>query len=266
MTTPSKEQLEQELLAAQKEKVLAEIAILRKSTPFTEAIKVFGSMVLGVGGAIAAFAGFQLAEVKAEKYKLEADAAQVARDNAKTEIETLTGSRDTLRKESDELIQRIEVTKKVYASLSDKLRIAQEQAQTQEAASTLQELQQNVNAADIELRASLPIVIATASSVPLDSVIEKLFSPTASVRGAAYDELMARFSNSSDLVPKLINYAEGHMDNQNGVYNALVVLSHLDHRKLQSDLAAIRVFANQARAIGPRTSERSDKVLERLPQ
>jgi len=266
MTIPDKAQLEHELLAAQKDKVLAEIAVLRRSTPLTESIKVIGSMVLGVGGAIAGLAGFQLAEVKAEKYKLEAEKAQTARDNAKAEIDTLTRSRDTLKKESAELNKLLEVAKKDYAAISDKIAVAQEQAQSPAESAILQELQQKVNAADIELRASLPTSITTASGAPLDSVIENLFAPTASVRGAAYEELMARFSSNSDLVPQLLNYAAGHMDNPNGVYNTLVVLSHLDHRALRSDVAAIRKFANQAKAIGPRTSERSDKVLERLPQ
>lgn len=266
MSIPDKAQLEQELLAAQKEKVLAEIAVLRRSTPLTESIKVIGSMVLGLGGAIAAFAGFQLAEVKAEKYKLEAVSAQTARDNAKSEIDALKKSRDTLKIESNELSQLLEVAKKDYAAISDKIAIAQNQAQSPAQSAILQELQQKVNAADIDLRASLPVSIATASGAPLESIIEKLFAPTASVRGAAYEELMARFSNNSDLVPQLLSYAAGHMENQNGVYNTLVVLSHLDHRALRSDITAIRKFANQAKAIGPRTSERADKVLARLPQ
>lgn len=266
MTIPDKTQLEHELLAAQKEKVLAEIMVLRRSTPLTEAIKVLGSMVLGVGGAVAAIAGFQLAEVKAEKYKLEAAAAEKARDGAKAEIHALTVSRDSLKRESDELIQTLEAAKKEFAAISDKIAIAQKQAQSPALSATLQELQQNVNAADIALRASLPTVPTTASGASLDTIIEKLFASAASVRGAAYEELMARFSKSPELVPRLLNYALGHMSNQNGVYNTLVVLSHLDHQALQSDIPSIRAFANQARAIGPRTSERSDKVLERLPR
>ncbi|MGH8557192.1 MAG: hypothetical protein ACRESZ_06960 [Methylococcales bacterium] len=268
MAIPDNAQLEYELLALQKDKVVAEIAVLRKTTPLTETIKVLGSMVLAVGGAVAAFAGFQLAEVKAERYKLEAAAAATARDNAKAEIDRLTVSRDTLKLESVELIQRLEVAKKDYATISDKIAIAQRQTQSPAVSATLQELQQNVNAADIELRSSLPTTLNTGSGASLNSVIEKLFAPPASVRGAAYEELMARFSKSPDLVPRLLHYAERHMDNQNGVYNTLVVLSHLDNQALPlwSDLESIRTFANQARAIGPKTSERSDKVLEWLPQ
>lgn len=266
MIIPDKTQLEHEFLAAQKEKVLAEIAVLRKTTPLTEAIKVLGSMVLGVGGAIAAVAGFQLAEVKAEKYKLEAVAAENARDNAKAQIDALTASRDTLEQESVELVHRLEIAKKDYAAISDRIAVAQKQAQSPVVSATLQELQQNVNAADIDLRASQPTALTTASGASLDTVVEKLFAPTASVRGAAYEELMARFSKSPELVSRLLNYAEGHMENQNGVYNTLVVLSHLDHRALGSDLASIRAFADKAKTIGPKTSERADKLLERLPR
>lgn len=111
MTPEAKSSAEAELLLVQKEKLLAEIAVLRRTTPLTESIKVFGSMVLGIGGAVAAVAGFQLAEVKAEKYKLEASAAEKSRDAAAQELKTLTASRDQLRVDAEELRQKVEAAK-----------------------------------------------------------------------------------------------------------------------------------------------------------
>ena len=130
----------------------------------------------------------------------------------------------------------------------------------------LKDLQQSANAVDIELRASLPAAVTSTSNAPLDAVLEKLFAPTASVRGAAYEQLMSRFSKSPELVPRLLAYADEHIENQNGIYNSLVVLSHLDHRELRSDLSSIRAFAAKARTIGPKTAERAEKLIQRLPQ
>lgn len=266
MASPDKTQLELELLAAQKEKVLAEITVLRKTTPLTESIKVFGSMVLGIGGAIAAVAGFQLAEIKAEKYKLEAVAAEKARDAAKSEIEKLNASRAQLQREAADLAQHVEAAKKDYAAISDRIALAQQQSANAAVSATLQDLQQKVNAADIDLRASSPTAQTAATGASLDSLIENLFAAKASVRGAAYEELMARYARNPELTAQLLAYANTHLTNPNGVYNTLVVLSQLDHATLGSDLAAIRSFLAQARAIGPKTAERADKLLGRLPK
>lgn len=54
------------------------------------------------------------------------------------------------------------------------------------------------------------------------------------------------------------------MDNGNGVYNALVLLSRLDARQLRRHDQAIKDFAKSAKDVGPRTAERADKVLARL--
>ncbi|MGV3571423.1 MAG: patatin-like phospholipase family protein [Ramlibacter sp.] len=97
------------------------------------------------------------------------------------------------------------------------------------------------------------------------ALVQKLFANTSAERRAAYDELIARHAKNPAIVPQLISYAESHMDNGNGIYNTLVVLSHLDHRALKSDLGAIRAFAEKARSVGPKTAERSQKLLERLP-
>ena len=47
MTPTTKEQADIELATAQRQKVLAEIEVLRRTTPLTETIKLIGSMVLG---------------------------------------------------------------------------------------------------------------------------------------------------------------------------------------------------------------------------
>ena len=125
---------------------------------------------------------------------------------------------------------------------------------------------QAVNTADIDLRASLPStsIESTQPSAPLVVLVEQLFAPTARVRGTAYDEIMAHYASSPDLVPALLKYAENHTDNFNGIYNTLVVLSHLDLKSLGADLPAIRASAESVRKNGEKTSDRVDKLIWRL--
>jgi outer membrane murein-binding lipoprotein Lpp len=253
---------QRELLVVQKEKLLAEIEVLRRTTPLTESIKVFGSLVLGIGGAVAAVAGFGLAEVKAEKAKLEAVTAAKSRDEAADELKKLTASRDQLRTESEDLRKRVDVAQSELSQLSDRLDNAQKEATTTRAAGVLQELQQSVNAADITLRSAAPA--GSMGSASLDSLVKGLYAQTAAIRGAAYEEILARFATSEQLIPVLLNYAEQNLANGNGTYNALVLLSRLDVRQLRSNEQAVRAFANKAKSTGPRTAERAEKLLARI--
>jgi hypothetical protein len=262
MADPDKEQLEKELLDLQKQKTQAEIAILRRTTPLTELIKIFGSFVLGVGGAIAAIGGFQFAEIRAARSQLQADEAIKIKNQATDAAQQAKDEIKGLTEKKDQLVLSADQAQKNFATLSDKI----QRLRSKMPPEILQMIEQDVNAADIELRASLPPAEAVAgSSQPLAILIDELFGLTASKRGTAYDQLMAGYSKSPALTPALLEYARHHMDNPNGIYNALVVLSHLDHQALHSDIASIRSFAEQARNSGPKTSERVDKLLQRLP-
>lgn len=99
-----------------------------------------------------------------------------------------------------------------------------------------------------------------------ERLIAQLFDPAAQRRTEAYQTLMAEHATDPELVPELIDYAESHPDNSNGVYNSLVLLSHLDYSRIDPDLDQIQEFALQARATGPRTAERADKLVARLPE
>ena len=261
---PGKAQLERELLAAQKEKVAAEVEMLRRTTPLTETIKVAGSMVLGIGGAVAAVAGFQLAEVKAEKLKHEAALAEGNLQRVKAEVHDLNLSRDAAQRTLAELKARGASSQKELAGLADELTALRERAQTQQQAAKLQDLEQKVSALDIDLRAGA-IPAARPSGGSLDTLIQNLFGPTAAIRGAAYDELLSRFAGDPELVPKLLAHAQANPQNHNGVYNTLVVFNRLEPRVLKAEAPAIRALAERSRAIGPKTSDRVDKLLARLP-
>jgi hypothetical protein len=269
MEKMDKAQLEAELILAQKEKVNAEIAILKKTTPLTEGIKTVSSLVVGLGGAILAIGGFQFADIKAERSKLEAEKALQIRDSTKREItkieQTLIHKRDSLQKRNDSLQIRITRSLISLEQITDKITLAQSQPQSQEALGTLQ---QDANAAAIDLRASVPSSqVATTSVKSLNTSIEELFAPKASVRGAAYNQLMKYYANSPDLVPSLLKYANNHLDNANGIYNTLVVFSHLNYNKVpQEALLSIRSFAEQTRNNGSKTADRVTKLLKRLPR
>ena len=256
-----KAQLEAELLEVQKEKVLAEIGVLRRTTPVAESIKLIGSMILGVGGATAAFAGFQLAEVKSEKFKNEAYKAEMSRDAALNEVKELTGKKVVLSKEYAELQVALSKAKTELGTISDQLSIPETLSNPQ----LLVAVQQRANAADIELRSAPGGKESVGPPKTMMSLISGLFDSTASVRGRAYEELMQLYSKDPDLVPSLISYGQENINNKNGVYNALVVLSHVELEKIGTDLEAVRNFAEAARKNGDKTSGRVDKLISRIP-
>ena len=266
MTQTTKEQADIELAVAQRQKVLAEIEVLRRTTPLTETIKLIGSMVLGIGGAVAAIAGFQLAEVKAEKFKAEASAAEKARAASQADVDRLNSSRTALSREIGELQKSLQGAKRDYAEISDRLAAAERETQSPALSSTLKNLQQSVNAADIALRAAAPAGGQRDTGTPLDTLVARLYAPTAAVRGAAYEELMSSHARDPALIPALLNYAEPNLNNANGLYNCIAVMLHVDRALLKPHLADIRSLAERAKANGPKTAERADQLLRLLAE
>lgn len=260
---PTKEELELAVLEAQHQKLLSEVRVLRRTTPISEALKVIGSLVVGIGGLVVAYGGYQLGEAKSVRFQNEAQIAQneqkradIALQEKKAELE----STEAKLAEKQALLGRvqgqIETATTQVATLSDASPGNQELKKADDA----------LGAADIDLRSSLSVTAAPATNKTVDQLIEELFGKTASVRGQAYESIMSSFSKDPKLVPKLIVHATANPSNLNGVYNALVVLSHLDHRTLGSDLKAIRAFGSSVESKGPRISERAQKLLERLPK
>jgi hypothetical protein len=261
MDNLNKQQLEAELLLVQKKKVEAEIEVLKKTTPVTEGIKTFGSLILGIGGVVVAIFGFQLAEVKAEKFKLEADKANIAKDTAQKEVLRLTQSRDRIKAEVKDLEDIIAQHTKTLEQLSDKI---PSDKGVSKPGSVLENIRQDINAAAIELRASSTAAQPAGTTKPMSTLIEELYSPKAFIRGAAYNQLMTNYANRPELVPALLDYSYKHLDNANGIYNSLVVLSRIDYKKVPRDVQAVRAFANRTKNNGPNTADRVKKLLERI--
>jgi hypothetical protein len=117
------------------------------------------------------------------------------------------------------------------------------------------------------IAASNPPPSNKPATAPLARLIEELFSSQSAVRIKAYESLLSQYGKNTDLVPALLDYSNTNMSNENGVYNALVLLSHLNYSALPgTDLNKIRAFAVKAADNGERTKERSLKLLARLPK
>lgn len=226
----------------------------RKITTWTGVVAI----AVAVTGIVAQGVLYQIKSANAEKNLAEANekvkatneqAARLikARDSLKAEVSSLEDAKATALKELE----------KIYDELS--------KDQTGRNVD-INSLKEDINAAAINLRASTPAGQQRVPKKPLSTAIEELFSPKASTRGTAYNIIMTYYGRSSDLVPALLDYANLHLDNQNGIYNTLVVLGHLNYDRLSTDIAAIRSFAEKTKDIGPKTADRAQKILERLPK
>lgn len=83
----------------------------------------------------------------------------------------------------------------------------------------------------------------------------------------AYNGLMSGWSNDSTLVPEVIRYARENGSNDNGVYNSLVLLSHMNQEALRPHLDLVREFATEAFSVGgrPKIEQRVTTLRTRLP-
>jgi hypothetical protein len=110
---------------------------------------------------------------------------------------------------------------------------------------------------------ALPPVPTNSSRAQL---VEQLFDPSAAVRVTAYAGLLPKYRDDSTLVPEVLNVARENPKNANGIYNALVVLSHMNASSLRPHRKEIEAFATSSQAVGPRVAERARTLIGRLPK
>lgn len=103
------------------------------------------------------------------------------------------------------------------------------------------------------------------SDISRSQAISNLFSDQPAVRIKAYNVIMDNYSTDPALIPELLSYARANTNNENGIYNTLVVLSHLNRDQLRPHVTDIRAFAKEVEPIGPKINQRVDKLLSRLP-
>jgi hypothetical protein len=96
---------------------------------------------------------------------------------------------------------------------------------------------------------------------------DDLFSEQPSVRVGAYRTLLEELTSDPTKIPELMKYARAHQDNEDGIYNTLVVLSHLNRDLLKPYVGQIQIFCRELQSgqVGPRIKDRIDKLLSRLP-
>jgi uncharacterized protein YoxC len=102
---------------------------------------------------------------------------------------------------------------------------------------------------------------------PRAELIAQLYSRDANERLRAYGALVETSRRDPKVIPELLDFAHRNegADRANGIYNTLVLLSHLDTDTLNEHADAVRRFARETRSLGPRTSARADKLIARVP-
>ncbi|MEW9682571.1 hypothetical protein [Pseudomonas sp. TE50-2] len=130
----------------------------------------------------------------------------------------------------------------------------------------LAQLDSSIGNAGADSAAAVVPAQGATPTAALAELIGGLFSREAKGRVKAYQELISQYGKREELIPALLQYANDHFENDNGIYNALVVFSHLNYRSLRGvDLESIRAFASRAEGEkGPRIRDRARKLIERL--
>jgi len=96
-------------------------------------------------------------------------------------------------------------------------------------------------------------------------LVQQLFDSNAAARVKAYGGLLPKYANDPTLVPEVLEAVQQNPKNANGIYNALVVLSHMNARVLTPYRDQIEAFTASSQQVGPRVAERARKLNSRLP-
>ncbi|MBQ5949080.1 hypothetical protein [Massilia sp. ST3] len=98
----------------------------------------------------------------------------------------------------------------------------------------------------------------------VDTLIRDLFAPQASARVRAAQELVSGWRGDAAAAGAIVQYARANPGNENGIFNAIVVLSDFSGEALAPHKPAIRELAEAARKLGPKTEARVQVLLRRL--
>ncbi|WP_353778391.1 hypothetical protein [Winogradskyella sp. 3972H.M.0a.05] len=99
-----------------------------------------------------------------------------------------------------------------------------------------------------------------------NKLAEGLFSEDKSIRLSSYQEIMTGWKNDQEIVISIIDFGEQNLSNKDGIYNALVTLSHLNKATLLKYSSLITEFSKKAEVNGEKTKERAIKLRERIPE
>lgn len=197
-----------------------------------------------------------------------------ALDAVEDQFNALSDKNDELRRESENAQAQLEITKKEISDAQGKLEEIANLPLPASARRVLADAILKIRAAGkivTKVETDLETAKQTASPDSPDSginrgqAISNLFSNEPAVRLRAYNVIIGKYRTDPELIPELLSYARAHKNNENGIYNTLVVLSHLNKTQLRPHVAQIQAFASEVEPMGPRIKERVDKLLTRLP-
>lgn len=163
------------------------------------------------------------------------------------------------------LIASLEMAKKSFEDIQAKVKTNTEFASSASGQSLISSVDHAKDSLVITTKATQP----TESAEDLQTLAKLLFSHNPSIRTNAYSNIINNYGNSPDLVPKIISVAQSispgdnEHDYNNGIYNALVVLSHMDRDTLRKSADQATSFAKAMSTLGPKIKERAEKLIDR---
>ena len=98
------------------------------------------------------------------------------------------------------------------------------------------------------------------------TLITDLFAGSPDVRMAAAAYIVSGWSSNPNIVPRLIQYSDEHWENDNGVYNTVVVLAGLSPSALSPHSTLVREFLVRAEQKGRKTAAQVRRVESLLPK
>ncbi len=164
------------LLAAQTDKALAETAALHRAAETErtrlaklaiEGIKVFGAIVIGIGGVVAGYSGYQLSEAKKERFELDARVAEAKLQEARKKTRAMQAELDATN-------AALEAKRKTSATMDIQLALAR---------ASLDKLQSDLSSAQSSSRSPA----TTAALARASSSASQLSQGLASVSTSAGD-------------------------------------------------------------------------------
>jgi hypothetical protein len=97
-----------------------------------------------------------------------------------------------------------------------------------------------------------------------NKLIKEMYSVEKSERLKGFDDLYSGWKNNSDIIPKLIEYAQKNDTNTNGIINTLTFLNLMDKSSLTPYSKELNAFSHQFEALGPKIKEQGEKLRSRL--
>lgn len=209
MESQAKLEADIQLVQAETEKIRAEIAKMERECEvrksklgefIIEGIKVFGALVLGAGGVIAAYSGYQLSEVKKERLELEATKVQEQLAQTTLELNTVVSNRKKAKKILAAMTSQLAATRSELDMLNGKLSEAKDRltpgptsAALESAITSARQLEVKVGAVgksakDIQQAYKRKYYVIAMMSAKRDDILTEVNRVRRNVGGAAFDK------------------------------------------------------------------------------